>query len=132
MLSHGYQPPGATEDQTDSYFYFRSPSDANASLINTATFRPGATLPKPNRGPGKDVPAKTDDTFLEQIGSDLRAVSWWVSQDPVPVAAWDWNRPLACLIELQRLGFTASDLMLTPEETAALAAADPAVVGFKF
>ncbi|MEY4075590.1 MAG: hypothetical protein RJA29_2947, partial [Pseudomonadota bacterium] len=48
------------------------------------------------------------------------------------VAAWDWDRPLACWLELLRLGFTTADLMLSDDEVKALTEADPTTTAFKF
>lgn len=137
MLSSGYQPPGATEDLSENYFYFRAPSDSSAAITNTGAFLPGVTLPKQNRGRNRAEPVARSGPFTESF-SDLRytgLVLWQGGEffgESIPVMAWDWDRPLACLIELQRLGFTAGDLLLTLEETASLVAANPAETGFKF
>jgi hypothetical protein len=147
MLTAGYQQPGVTEDTTENIYYFRSTPVLNAPAFNMSAFQAGTEQGlklKKNLGLTAVLPVQTNNAiynffFLGPENNEnyffYDNAAWVLAagiNDPVPVAAWDWDRPLACLIELQRLGFTASDLMLTPEETAALAAADPAVVGFKF
>lgn len=116
-----------SQGQPAQYYYFVTPGPGPGKNLKAPTaFYVPPVLPRRAGGPiqQRTVPVAS------QYDDSTRDI--WRTGAEVPVATWDWNRPLACLIELQRLGFTAGDLMLTPEETAALAAADPAVVGFKF
>jgi hypothetical protein len=116
MLTRGWQKPGADEDTTNRLFYFRTPDLQNASIGNLDLSGVSVRLNRWQSTSALPPPFTAVDIF----------------SGPIPITTWDWGRPLACILELQSLGFTAEDLMLTPEETAALAAADPAEVGFKF
>jgi hypothetical protein len=114
-------------DPTNVMFYhwFRAPL-IGANFKTPTAFNVPPIQPRQASGPIQQrvVPVAS------QYDDEDREI--WRDGIEVPAVTWDWGRPLACILELQSLGFTAEDLMLTPEETAALAAADPAEVGFKF
>jgi hypothetical protein len=142
MLTSGWQLPEANVDTTGRLFYFKTPNLQNASIRSLDSFRvaENGIAIKPNRGRSASVPAYPSSDIWKVLGQQYWTATSYgfgsfnseLAPNPVPLVTWDWNRPLACLLQLQSLGFTAQDLMLTPEETAALAAADPAEVGFKF
>lgn len=107
------------------YYWFRAPVAVTGFNFKEPTaFRVPPIQPRRAAGPVQDR--------IVPVASNANQKQAWRNGIEVPLVTWDWNRPLACLLQLQSLGFTAQDLMLTPEETAALAAADPAAVGFKF
>jgi hypothetical protein len=107
------------------YYWFRAPVAVTGFNFKEPTaFRVPPVQPRRAAGPVQDR--------IVPVASDADQEQAWQNGTEVPLATWDWNRPLACILQLQSLGFTAEDLMLTTEETAALAAADPAEVGFKF
>lgn len=142
MLTSGWQVPEANVDTTDRIFYFKTPNLQNANIRSLDSFRvsQGGIAIKPNRGRSATVPVSPSSDEWKILGQQYwmaRSYGFGVltsenAPDPIPLATWDWNRPLACIYELLDLGFTAEDLMLTEAETAALAAADPAAVRFKF
>jgi hypothetical protein len=126
--------PDAEGDTTKTYYYFRAPAyDIPLDYSNPLTFRTeGNTIApvtlRPNRG-------EYTTEVIRPLATSQRSIEIselaWTSYE-IPVAAWDWDRPLACWIELIRLGFTPDDLMLSEEEQQALSEADPAEAGFKF
>jgi hypothetical protein len=128
--------PEATVDTTKTYYYFRAPAyDIPLDYSNPLTFRTenSTIVPialRPNRG------EYTREVFQSSVPETQKHIEtgglWFVSEHEIPVAAWDWNRPLACWLELTRLGFTTDDLMLSDDEAKALAEADPATTAFKF
>ena len=128
MLDAGYRPEEYEGPQ--EHWYFQPP--AGGSVTNPQGFQVPPIQPRRNKGPSRLVPV--DGSGIAQDYEAQRAGEeppWRLGQE-VPVVAWDWGRPLACLLELQALGFTAAALGLSEEEAAALAAADPAVSGFAF
>jgi hypothetical protein len=128
--------PEATVDTTKTYYYFRAPAyDIPLDYSNPLTFRTEGntivpTILRPNRG------EYTSEVFQSSLPETQKHIEtgglWFVSEYEIPVAAWDWDRPLACWLELTRLGFTNDDLMLSDDEAKALAEADPAKTAFKF
>jgi hypothetical protein len=113
------------QDKAIIYHYFLAPPSGN--------FKAPVAFQAPPIAPRKiSGPPQRRNVQVTQDQGDQSGPSPWLNGQEVPVVTWDWGRPLACILQLQSLGFTAEDLMLTPEETAALAAADPAEVGFKF
>lgn len=137
FLSADVAMPDAEVDTTRNYYYFRSPSledplyfNDPLAFRNDGASEVSVTL-RLNRQPyEKEVVRQT----FSQSQQELEKVegSAFLYNLEIPAAAWDWDRPLACWIELSRLGFTADDLMLTEDEQKALAEADWATVGFKF
>jgi hypothetical protein len=149
--------PDATVDTTRSYYYFKAPS-TDRDLIRYTSPRPSGTqqLPKamegfstqgtpsdpgvillPNRGEYTQEVVTFDNSQFKgktYTQRDLETEYQYsgVGAYETPIAAWDWDRPLACWIELINLGFTPDDLMLSEEEQQALSEADPAEAGFKF
>jgi len=149
--------PGVNEDTTEAYYYFKAPLSQSGGVVSGGTVGPGGfrRLPKgpagfrtegtesnpgvvllPNRGEyTREVVAFDNSQFS---GAALTQREFETSNQPdlagyeVPVSAWDWDRPIACWIELTRLGFTPADLMLSESEAQALAEADPAEAAFKF
>jgi hypothetical protein len=130
--------PDAKTDTTNTYYYFRAPSyDVPLEYDNPNTFRTtGDTLVpvtlRLNRG--KYTREVVEPSFT-QTQKEVEKLGWvrvGTGQLEAPIAAWDWDRPLACLIELSRLGFSADDLMLSQGERQSLAEADWDTVGFKF
>ena len=129
--------PDATVDTTKTYYYFRAPIyDIPLDYSNPLTFRTEnntiapVTL-RPNRG---DYTREVLQSSLSETQKSIEcsAGKWYASQLEIPVAAWDWDRPLACWLELLRLGFTTADLMLSDDEVKAIAEADPVTTAFKF
>jgi hypothetical protein len=128
--------PEAIVDTTKTYYYFRAPAyDIPLDYSNPLTFRTedNTIVPialRPNRG------EYTREVFQSSLPETQKHIEsgglWFVSEYEIPVAAWDWNRPLACWLELLRLGFTAADLMLSDDEVKALTEADPTTTAFKF
>ena len=153
LLTSGYQSEPAAIvgiDTTADYWYFKAPVVETASAVSTADFNAstlatsGSQLRR-NGGATKQEPITSQllsDSItanttlgLSRTPQDGALVGWYdgVSTfNEIPVIAWDWGRQLACWLELQSLGFTASDLMLSDAEAEALAAADPVTAGFKF
>ncbi len=135
FLATDVQMPDTDADTTEIYYYFRAP-DYTIPLDygDPRTFRTddNAIVPvtlRPNRGEyTRDVIRSTLSATQKSI--ECSTGGW--SSFEIPVAAWDWDRPLACWIELTRLGFTPADLMLSESEVEALAEADPAEAAFKF
>ena len=144
LLTSGYQPDAATAagiDTTADYWYFRAPDATTASAVSTADFNASAIGQiRRNGGVFKVEPISSDyiqggtkfaDLGLSQQPADGGLIPR-APFDEIPALAWDWGRPVACWLQLQELGFTASDLMLSADEAQALAAADPAIVAFRF
>ena len=129
--------PEAEQDTTHNYYFFPAPPiDGSVYANDPMAFRnDGATAAnlalRLNRQPYRSEVVR--QTFAgTQQELDKTRVSYFLSKLEIPVAAWDWDRPLACWIELTRLGFTPADLMLSESEAQALAEADPAEAAFKF
>lgn len=126
--------PDVEGDTTKTYYYFRAPSyDIPLDYSNPLTFRTedNAIAPvalRPNRGEYTTEVIRPLATSQRSI--EITEVGF--AGHEIPVAAWDWDRPIACWIELIRLGFTPDDLMLSEEERQALSEADQAEAGFKF
>lgn len=135
FLATDVQMPDTDADTTEIYSYFRAP-DYTIPLDygDPRTFRTddNAIVPvtlRPNRGEyTRDVIRSTLSATQKSI--ECSTGGW--SSFEIPVAAWDWDRPIACWIELTRLGFTTTDLMLSESEAEALAEADPAEAAFEF
>jgi hypothetical protein len=156
LLTSGYQSDAGTAagiDTTADYWYFKAPIADTVSAVSTADFDVAnlaelGTQLRRNGGTFKKEPiSSTLESNPAQVGVSLSGpvqdgalVKWEIGNpatgistfNEIPVIAWDWNRPLACWLELQRMGFTASDLGLSEEETRALANADPAAAAFRF
>lgn len=147
LLTSGYQTEEATAagiDTTTDYWYFRAPDAETASAISTDDFNVSTLAENGNllcRNNGVDRQEPVFSSLLTTgfyDGLDLSAdnqdgaLATWMSGEEIPVIAWDWGRPLACWLQLAGLGFTASDLMLTDDETQALDTADPITDGFRF
>lgn len=133
MLTSGYQVPGSPTDTTQRYYHFRTPLTADGAVegrYDNPTAFDNVSLRR-NLGAYSQVPV-TINPELEQLNGDLSDRNVWSDGEEVPVLAWDWGRPVACILELLDLGYTAEDLLLSPQEQAALIAADPEVTGFKF
>lgn len=128
--------PQAKEDTTHNYYYFLSPTiDGSVYFDDPMAFRnDGATATdlalRLNRPPyATEVVRQTFDQAQKEI--EQLEVGYFRGQE-IPIAAWDWDRPLACQIELSRLGFSTADMMLSQAEADALAQADWDEIGFKF
>jgi hypothetical protein len=129
--------PQAEQDTTHNYYYFPVPPiDGSVYANDPMAFRnDGATTAslvlRLNRQPYRnEVVRQTFATTQQEL--DKTRVSYFLSNLEIPVAAWDWDRPLACWIELINLGFTPDDLMLSEDEQKALNEADRALAAFKF
>lgn len=134
MLSAGYQPADVSPeiaDLTSTYHYFRAPVDETASAVEPDAFQVPPLVPKLNGGTDTTEPINLSEVAFDNLEM-VRGSRAWESGDPVPVIAWDWGRPIACILALLDLGFTTGDLMLTDAETAALEAADLATAKFNF
>jgi len=154
FITADVQISGANVDTGKTYFYFKPPAFTPTTVISGGTLGPGGyrLLPKgpagfstvgtpqdpavilfPNRGEDTKEVVALDES---QEGDESAQWKDFWFQAPAkgltPMVAWDWDRPLACWIELSRLGFTPEDLMLSESEAQALAAADWDEVGFKF
>lgn len=129
--------PKVEQDTTHNYYYFLAPPiDGSVYANDPLAFRnDGATTTNLvlhlNRQPyEKEVVRQTFTTTQQEL--DKSRIGYFLFNFEIPVAAWDWDRPLACWIELSRLGFTPDDLMLSEDEAKALADADWDEAGFKF
>ena len=131
--------PDAGESTVNNYYYFKAPPpDAVIDYSDPLSFRTdgigrSVTLSL-NRGEyTKEVVRQSFPESQRSIECSFDGIGGGgLVGQAIPVAAWDWDRPLACWIELTRLGFTPEDLMLSESEAQALAAADWDEVGFKF
>ena len=129
--------PQAEQDTTHNYYYFPAPPiDGSVYANDPMAFRnDGATAAslvlRLNRQPYRNEVVRQTFTGTQQE-LDKTRVNYFLSKLEIPVATWDWDRPLACWIELIRLGFSAEDLMLSPEEQQALSEVDFDEAGFKF
>ena len=137
FLTAGVAMPQAEQDTTGSYYWFEAPPIDESvyfndpmAFRNDGTTTPGLVL-RLNRQPySKEVVQQAFTTTQEEM--EKNRGNYFATGLQIPVAAWDWDRPLACWIELSRFGFTPEDLMLSESEAQALAAADWDEVGFKF
>lgn len=140
MLSVGFRPKGAAEDATQDLFYFRP-------LEDYSSFQVPPILPKRNQGAAEERVMRSPplpgvgrrafnplwdwkivrDMKIAGYRDDLimKAASASVA-GPIAINTWDWERPLSCILELIDLGFPPESLMLTSEESDALANATPA------
>lgn len=140
MLSVGFRPEGAIEDETRNLFYFRP-------LEDYSSFQVPPISPKRNQGATEDKAMSAPplpgvgrrafnplwdwkivrDMKIAGYRDDLiiKAASASVA-GPTAINTWDWGRPLACILELLSLGFSPAALMLTAEELEAVADATPA------
>ena len=129
--------PQAEQDTTHNYYYFPAPPiDGSVYANDPMAFRnDGATAAslvlRLNRQPYRSEVVRQTFTGTQQE-LDKTRVNYFLSKLEIPIAAWDWNRPIACWIELIRLGFAPEDLMLSPEEQQALSEVDFDEAGFKF
>lgn len=127
--------PDADEGAVNNYYYFKAPPpDAVIDYGDPLSFRTDgigrSVALSLNRGEyTKEV---VRQSFSESQRSIECSFGGLAVGEEIPVAAWDWDRPLACWIELSRLGFTPEDLMLSESEAQALAAANWEEAGFKF
>jgi hypothetical protein len=103
-LTLGYQSPSSGADTTNSFFHFQIPATADADAENALPIFSSSNL-RLSR-----VTAGTKDNPLP---AELSDESSQPPPIPTPVAAWDWNRPSACIGELMALGFTAEQLGYT-------------------
>ena len=129
--------PQAEQDTTHNYYYFPVPPiDGSVYANDPMAFRNDGTTAaslvlRLNRQPYRNEVVRQTFATTQQ-GLDKTRVSYFLSNLEIPVAAWDWDRPLACWIELINLGFTPDDLMLSADEQKALYEADWALAAFKF
>ena len=137
FLTAGVVMPQAEQDTTGNYYWFAAPPiDGSVYFNDPMAFRnDGTTTPAVvlhlNRQPySREVVQQTFAITQEEMEEDR--FNYFATGLQIPVAAWDWDRPLACWIELSRLGFTPEDLMLSESEAQALAEANWEEAGFKF
>ena len=140
MLSVGFRPEGAAEDETQNLFYFRPLEDYSSFQVppippkrsqGAAEDREMSSPPLPGVGRRAFNPLWdwkiVRDMKIAGYRDDLimKAASASVA-GPIAINTWDWGRPLACILELLSLGFSPAALMLTAEELEAVANATPA------
>ena len=137
FLTAGVAMPEAEQDTTGNYYWFAPPPiDGSVYFNDPMAFRnDGTTTPglvlHLNRQPYSKEVVRQTFAITQREMEENRDLYFALGLE-IPVAAWDWDRPLACWIELSRLGFTPEDLMLSEFEAQALAAADWDEAGFKF
>lgn len=125
MLEAGYP----ADSVTPNYYYFNPPL-SGGNVTSPSAFTSELLKPRKISGPLGLVPVEST------LNQDYQVSSFagypWRNGLEVPIVTWDWNRPLACILELLDLGFSAQDLMLSDGEVDALATTDTALARFKF
>jgi hypothetical protein len=105
-LTLGYQSPGSERDTTSTHYVFSIPTSPTADALAPVDFNSTSLRLRPVVSGTRKSPVSTQLTpeeVRDQFYLDVE----------VPVVAWDWNRPSACIGELMALGFTAQQLGYT-------------------